>query len=495
MKNYAIAAAAFGVGAVGHTMGHVSSSHPTATIDGGVIIGTVSSVPGAAISVNQFLGIPFASAPAGTLRFAPPRPTAWSQPLDTTAFKPACIQVFSPYGTRNFVQDVFSSPRPDESEDCLYINVFAPNKSCNATAEEPLPVLYWLYGGGLVFGNAGQPMYDGSHFAALEHVVVVTVNYRTNLFGFPIAPDIKNLTERNLGLLDQRAGLEWVQHNIRAFGGDPDRVTIFGQSAGSLSVDVLLTSEWPKDDTPADKLRYAQENSISFGTPAGDDKILACDPRLRRETGRFAQVPVIGGSNVDDGSYYGAKIGPDIDRYFNSVFPNETELKASILGVYNLNPAEGRVDNCTRLGQIHTDWNFKCPAVFLSNSSTRYVPTYRYLFNATFPNQRLTSLPDLLWPISTQGAYHQSEVPIVFSTYDRTGATEEQKALSDTMRSAWARFARDPGSPPIEGWEVAGVDGLRVMDFGVDEAGGVKMVTDRTGNCAAWKDFILRKHL
>jgi carboxylesterase type B len=514
------------------------SCDPTATLDGGVVVGTTASVDGT--TVNHFLGIPFASAPTGTLRFSPPKPTSWTQPLHTKSFKPACIQVFSPFESRDFVQDVFSVPRPEESEDCLYVNVFAPERRKGVS----YPVLYWMYGGGFKFGNAGQPIYDGSHFAALEDVIVVSVNYRTNLFGFPIAPDITNLTERNLGLLDQRSGLQWIQDNIAAFGGDPDRVTIVGQSAGAYAVDVLLTSPWPEGSgppfhaaimqsgtysynpvnncnntdyaawnllleridcknstepfkcvmkTPVEKLRYAQENGVSFGM-AGDNVTIVCDPRLRREAGNFARVPVIGGSNVDDGSYYAAKNGTDIDRYFKTIFPNETELKASILKAYELNPAEGRFDNMSILAQIHTDWNFHCPAVFLSNSSTRYVPTYRYLFNATFPNQRLASLPDNRWPPSTQGAYHASDIPIVFSTYNLTNSTNEQKALSDTMRGAWARFARDPASAPMEGWEPSGAGGAMVMTFGTDGGDGVEFVNDRTGKCDAWKEFIWRKH-
>ena len=393
-----------------------ASNAPTATIQGGVVVGTTKSVD--ATTINQFLGIPFASAPTGSRRFTPPEPTSWSQPLDTKTFKPACIQVFNPFESRDYVQDVFSIPRPEESEDCLYLNVFAPRKEENVDDEdtdceddEPYPVLYWMYGGGFRFGNAGQPIYDGSHFASLEKVIVVSVNYRTNLFGFPIAPDITNLTERNLGLLDQRAGLDWVQQNIAAFGGDPDRVTIFGQSAGAYAVDVLLTNPWPEDTGPpfqaaimqsgtysynpvsncnntdyaawnklldrvnctnttspfecimstsVDDLRYAQEfYGIGFGM-AGDNITIVCDPRLRREAGNFARVPVIGGSNVEDGSYYAAKNGTDIDHYFDVIFKNETALKKSVLEAYALNPAEGRVDNLTILGQIHTDWNFHC---------------------------------------------------------------------------------------------------------------------------------------
>jgi len=113
-------------------------------------------------------------------------------------------------------------------------------------------------------------------------------------------------------------------------------------------------------DTPASDIRYAQEKfGIGVGM-AGDNVTIVCDPRLRREAGNFARVPVIGGSAVDDGSYYAAKNGTDIDHYFDVYFKNETALKAKILDAYKIDPVEGRFDNQTILSQIHTDWNFHC---------------------------------------------------------------------------------------------------------------------------------------
>lgn len=227
-----------------------------------------------------------------------------------------------------------------------------------------------------------------------------------------------------MGLLDQRAGLDWVQRNIHVFGGDPKRVTIFGQSAGGFAVDVLLTAPWPNGppfhagimesgtysynplpncnntnfaswnalldrlnctnttsplacmmETPAADIQYAQEKfNIGFGM-AGDNVTIVCDPRLRREAGRFARVPVIGGSTVEDGSYYAAKNGTDIDRYFKTVFPNEVALKEKILDAYSLNPAEGRYDNMSILTQIHTDWNFHCVSASIPSPRRRRIWT------------------------------------------------------------------------------------------------------------------------
>jgi carboxylesterase type B len=167
---------------------------PTVTIDAGEIVGTTTSLSTAATLVNQFLGIPFAASPPE--RFAPPeKPTQWPQPLDTKERKPACVQQFNckpsylrsshglqltfidPEANRDFVQQIFNHEAPEESEDCLYLNVFAP---ASPPAGKGRAVLYWIYGGGLQFGYAGLEDYDDSFFAAFEDVIIVTVNYRTN---------------------------------------------------------------------------------------------------------------------------------------------------------------------------------------------------------------------------------------------------------------------------------------------------------------------------
>lgn len=209
--------------------------------------------------------------------------------------------------------------------------------------------MFWIYGGSLQFGNAGQPTYDGSAFAAYEDVVVVTTNYRTNVFGFPSSPELP-VTGHNLGFLDQRFALEWVQRNIHAFGGDPDKVTIFGESAGAFSVDALLTS-FPKGSSPpfraailesgqysyrptpdvssvpawynltselgcpghyssnlscvraanASTIRtIINENELDFN-PIADNITLVAHPAQMRTSGNIANIPVMGGTNAQEG--------------------------------------------------------------------------------------------------------------------------------------------------------------------------------------------------
>lgn len=152
-----------------------AASAPSATLDSGVVVGATTSLPSSKVAVHKFLGIPFAAPP---VRFDPPvNPAKWSEPLDTTAYKPACIQQFNyPEAAREFTIDLFNTPPPaaGESEDCLYINVYAPAGGKGKT------VMFWIYGGALQFGSNSVIEYDGTSFAANQDVIIVAPNYRTN---------------------------------------------------------------------------------------------------------------------------------------------------------------------------------------------------------------------------------------------------------------------------------------------------------------------------
>ena len=183
--------------------------------------------------IRSFEGVPFAAPPVGERRWKPPQPVApWTEPRACVEFGPACPQngkdLYGPVGETN--------------EDCLYLNVWTPAKSTNAK----LPVMFWIHGGGFMFGSGGKACYDGAELAKRGDVVVVTCNYRLGPFGFLAHPALTaespNHASGNYGLMDQIAALQWVQHNIAAFGGDPGCVTIFGQSAGGVSVCALLAS-------------------------------------------------------------------------------------------------------------------------------------------------------------------------------------------------------------------------------------------------------------
>lgn len=246
----------------------------------------------------------------------------------------------------NFTKAIYDSTEPQESEDCLYLNVYAPSTPAPADGRT---VMFWIYGGAFQFGHASSPYYDGSKFASDEDVIVVSANYRTNVFGFARSPELP-VSQQNLGFLDQRFALQWVQRNIAAFGGSPHKVTLFGESAGAFSIDALLTS-FPANSTPpfrgailqsgqysfkqlaevdsvsnwhnlsaqfncpgafqsnltclravdAREIRdYIEINSLAFD-PVHDDVTLVANPALKRQSGNIAKIPVLGGTNAQDG--------------------------------------------------------------------------------------------------------------------------------------------------------------------------------------------------
>ena len=189
--------------------------------------------------IRTFRGVPFAEPPVGDLRWRAPQPVKpWKGVLETTTFGPRCMQL-PVFGDMNFRSNGMS-------EDCLYLNIWTPGTD----PEESLPVLLYFYGGGFVAGDGSEPRYDGESMAR-RGIVTVTMNYRLGVFGFLAHPALSEEAEYgesgNYALLDQTAALQWIRDNIRAFGGDPNRVTIAGESAGSVSVSALMLSPLAKD--------------------------------------------------------------------------------------------------------------------------------------------------------------------------------------------------------------------------------------------------------
>ncbi|KAK4543426.1 hypothetical protein LTR36_005569 [Oleoguttula mirabilis] len=494
---------------------------PTATIDAGVVHGTTTSLPAATASINKFLGVPFAQSPP--TRFAPPQsPGTFSAPINATAWSPACIQQFTyPLAAQEFTEAVFNNPAPAESEDCLYLNVYAPSTPAPADGRT---VMFWIYGGSLQFGNAGQPAYDGSAFASYEDVVVVTVNYRTNVFGFPSSPELP-VTGHNLGFLDQRFALDWVQRNIASFGGSPDKVTIFGESAGAFSVDALLTS-FPANSTPPfrgailesgqysyrptpytssvpawDQLSAAlgcpgsygsnltcvraanataiqtiiDEQSLVFN-PSPDNVTLVAHPAQQRLSGDIAHIPVLGGTNAQEGRVF--TVGDnDTTAFLSTYLGNDTALISAIEAAYPL--GQGGLDTpYDQISQIFTEFYFQCAQAAWANATAAIgIPAWRYYFNASFENTQL--YPDL-------GVYHSSEISIVFGTHPVANTTTQENALSQSMMSAWARFAKNPSAGP--GWNQIGTGGAGAVLVGASgvEVGGVYMGANASVVSGAW---------
>jgi para-nitrobenzyl esterase len=204
---------------------------PTTSTESGTISGIRES------GLHIYKGVPFAAPPVGDLRWRPPAPvTPWTGTRKAEAFAPACMQAG--------VSMPGETP-PSVSEDCLYLNIWTPAKS----AQERLPVIVWIYGGGYINGSASMPLYWGDQLAH-KGVIVVTIGYRLGPLGFLAHPELTRESAQhssgNYGLMDQIAALEWIQRNIAAFGGDPKNVTIAGQSSGAISVSILMASPLAK---------------------------------------------------------------------------------------------------------------------------------------------------------------------------------------------------------------------------------------------------------
>ncbi|GAB7359762.1 hypothetical protein MBLNU230_g6933t1 [Neophaeotheca triangularis] len=481
---------------------------PTAVVDAGTLVGTSTSLPAATASVNKFLGVPFAVSPPE--RFSPPQPAAPYGTIDATQFSAACIQQFNyPEATRQFTQAVFNNPPAEESEDCLYLNVYAPSTPAPVDGRS---VLFWIYGGALQFGNAGQNTYDGSAFASYEDVIVVSANYRTNVFGFPSSPELPE-TGHNLGFLDQRLALDWVQRNIAAFGGSPDKVTLFGESAGAFSIDSLLTS-FPANSTPPFRGAILQSGQYSYrlqapesevpqwnqlaaglGCPGNYSSNLTCvraapatevkriietqrltfdpnpdgvtlvqNPAAQRLSGDIAKIPVLGGTNAQEGRVFAVGTTNATTFLLGYFGQGNAGLVADLLAAY---PNGTEYD---RGAAVFTDLIFTCAQSRWANDSAALgIPTWRYYYNASFANTQ--AFPNL-------GVYHASEIPIVFGTYLKENVTTQEYALSNSMQSAWARFAKNPARGP--GWNPVGTGQLGSVLVGASEQqpGGIYLGGD-----------------
>ncbi|XP_065589254.1 fatty acyl-CoA hydrolase precursor, medium chain-like [Cyrtonyx montezumae] len=217
------------------------AEQPEVVTKHGAVRGYQMKVDAAERSVNIFLGLPFAKPPVGPLRFSEPQPPEpWRGVRDATSYPPMCLQ---DKVLGQFFSDVITNRKEkvhlQTSEDCLYLNIYTP---VSIESQEQLPVFVWIHGGGLVFGAASS--YDGSALAAFDNVVVVAIQYRLGILGYFSTGD--KHARGNWGYLDQVAALQWIQENIMHFGGDPGSVTIFGESAGGISVSALILSPLAK---------------------------------------------------------------------------------------------------------------------------------------------------------------------------------------------------------------------------------------------------------
>ncbi len=463
-----------------------STSPPPATImtESGPVRGIQTG------AVDQYLGIPYAAAPVGERRWLPPQPHgAWQGVLEAFSFGSECTQPGS-------------SPGPTAgSENCLFLNVYRPHPGPETNPSRQLPVMVWIHGGGLTIqsGAFGVPP------AVLEggDVIVVSMNYRLGVLGFFAHPalDAEGHLNANYGLMDQQFALRWVRSNIAAFGGDPQRITIFGTSAGALSVYSHLASpiaadlfhraiaqsgsyeglvSYEKAMVPiaeaeiagvalakkvgcatASCLRAVPVAQLVAAEPSGnsypilDGVMLPQTPGAAFASGQFNRVPVIAGTSHDDYRFvvaidYDFGPGPLTAAEYPAAVARMLKLPLSdpfvttVLNHYPMSNYNGSAS--IALGAAGTDQGFACPAHSGDRSLARWVPTYAYEFNdehaPSFFNRPVS------FPL---GAYHSAEVLYLLDTHLLNA---EQLQLSRAWIRYWTTFAAhgNPNSPGAPDW-------------------------------------------
>ena len=474
------------------------------TVAGGTLEGTT----GADSSVRVFRGVPFAAPPVGNLRWSPPAPVqSWEG-----------VRKADIWGTRCMQGEMFGGPlisrEATMGEDCLYLNVWSP-------AEIPdgkLPVLVVFHGGGFAAGSASEPRTDGEWFAR-QGIVVVAPNYRLGVFGFLAHPELTaeaaGRGSGNYGMLDQVAALEWVRDNIAAFGGDPENVTINGESAGSLSVSALMASPLsrklfhnaigesgaffvsPSGDMAPKTLAEKEQDGVRFATSVGADSL--ADLRAKPADELLAAVMKTGGWGY----------GPGLDHYFlprpvSAYYAAGEQAKIPLLAGWNsselgmsiaLNPEKPTVSSfraqlAKQFGDKATAAADVYPAsddeeamqsaadlasdLFISYSTWKWIethletaeaPVYRYRFDRILPDD----------PASRFGALHAVEIEYAFNTLATKPSAWQPVdfEIAEVMSTAFANFVKtgDPNGPGVPQWPEFGATG-KVLYFDVETLSG-----------------------
>ncbi|KAF1991210.1 alpha/beta-hydrolase [Aulographum hederae CBS 113979] len=422
--------------------------------------------------VSEYLGIPFARPPVGELRFAEPEPFLGSGTINAERYSPDCPANLLPVtddsvlplaGPNSFkLLEDLAQVGNAQSEDCLTLNIWTKPQ----TGERAKAVLFWIYGGGFSIGATNNPTYDGEFLADDEDVIVVSANYRLNVFGFPGLPGLG--LPQNPGLLDQRLAIEWVRDNIAAFGGDPNRITIFGQSAGGLSVDIYSYA-WVSDpivagfiphsgaaSNPSAAALLPANNSAAFLTVSeavgcSATSLAAAIPCVRtkpfqalldasRSDNPLAAVTGSFSPTVD-----GRVVFADIaERIASGNFIRRPMLVGNTnyeTGLFKVVAAAGNQTFPDIIWEFINLIAFTCGAKGAADArAAQGVPVWRYRYFGEFPNTRLTLNP-------SSGAWHGGELPLVFgSTEFATGVanTPAEASLQTYLKGAWAAFAKDP---------------------------------------------------
>ncbi|KAH7198538.1 Alpha/Beta hydrolase protein [Fusarium flagelliforme] len=414
-------------------------------------------------NVAQFLGIPYGE----QLRWSPAIPKGKFGKLNATSFGPNCPQS-EPAATGPWAPEFLIKPN-STSENCLFLNVWAPSHAlCPET--EPLPVIVWIHGGGFVEGGGGIAYQIPKKWVerSQKHIVV-SINYRLGVFGFPNAPSL-GPKQQNLGLLDQRLAMQWVNDNISRFGGDPKRIILWGQSAGAMSV-AFYQYAYPK--TPIAAGYIENSGSAFLGLRNRDDtnsnftslaRSFGCRRDyvecLRRVPWKDVQ------RHVDEAKTM--SFVPVVDE--RTVFSNYTER---ILNVTKLPAIIGSTRDEGDLtakpehtgantpDQVKPDDTFHCPAHYETIvRSSAGVNTWRYMYSPNFTN---------IMP-GGEGAFHSAELPLIMGTHDeaREKSSEFEYEVSHAMQDCWLAFAQDPSAGLTRmGWEPTPKRGVQSgIEFG-----------------------------
>ena len=472
----------------------------------GKLIGTTT---GLRDSVSVFKGIPFAAPPVGEQRWQPPgNPPSWEGELLADSFAPNCMQQAYPEDS------FYYRPARRISEDCLYLNVWT-----NAETDEDLPVMVWIHGGALTRGSGATATYDGTNLAQKD-VVLVTINYRLGVFGYFAHPELTqesaNNAAGNYGVLDQIKALEWVQDNIGSFGGDPANVTIFGESAGSWSVNLLTASPLAEglfhkaigesgarlDQrltlTQATDAGLALASSVNASSlaelrsfPALELQAAAAEARFRTDgivdgwvipdqpfnlfsDGKQNKVPVLIGYNAEEGTTLGVlgRIPENDDVYISRARAVYGDLANEVLSVYPVDDLRQSTLDSYRDSSF--GWNM---ITWARLTATVDEDAYLYYFSHRPPGPRKNEL----------GAYHAGEIAYAFNNPDtlKTAPSAEDRQMADIMSDYWVNFARS-GNPNGQGLPTWQKYTESSPDY-VELNGGVRPDSDITPE--AWKVF------
>ncbi|KAH8595462.1 carboxylesterase family protein [Bisporella sp. PMI_857] len=407
-------------------------------------------------TVRTFLGMPFAEPPVGKLRWAPPVDKRRSDSiLNATSFGMICPQSTS--DSESIYAVLPYRPWGDViSEDCLTINIWAPSSKNHAllATSQSAAVMMFVHGGAFSEGGSTVAYYDGTNIVQdNDNIIVVTFNYRLGVFGFPNAPGLRD-GEQNVGLLDQRLALEWVYRNIAQFGGDPHRITLFGQSAGAASTDIYTYAYYDDpiihaaimESGTASLLTTNDSNHENWNALSNALRCSSLDSYTNMECMR--KLPFQSILNKTAAGLY--LFVPVQDN--QTVFSNYTERAnrgkiariPSLIGSNERETATNFALNSTSVNEtivaVGTQRVFQCPAALSSLlRAQNNIPIWRYLYHGNWSN---------VSPAPFLGAYHSSEIPIIFGTYYKAGppATPQEIEASKYIQGAWVSFAQDPQS-------------------------------------------------